>query len=72
MADATEGVVASIAAAGGNDKVVFSAWDRIAKDNLDGDDVTLEDFRLLDDLWLVETAAIALLQPETLIRYRRG
>ena len=33
-ANATEGVVAAIAAAGGNDKVVFAAGDRIAKDDL--------------------------------------
>ena len=50
MADATEGVVAVITAAGGNDKVVFAAWDRIAKDDLGGDDVAFKDFRLLDDL----------------------
>ena len=34
MADATEGVVAVITAAGGNDKVVFAAWNRIVKDDL--------------------------------------
>ena len=52
MADATEGVVAAIAAAGGNDKVVFAAWDRITKDDFGGDDVAFKDFRLLDDLAL--------------------
>ena len=31
--DATEGVVASIATAGGNNEVVFAAWDRIVKDD---------------------------------------
>ena len=50
MTDATEGVVAAVAAAGGNDEVVFAAWDRIAKDDLGGDDVAFKDFRLLDDL----------------------
>ena len=38
MTDATEGVVTAIAAAGGNDKVVFAAWDRIAKDDFGCDD----------------------------------
>ena len=38
MPDATEGVVAAIAATGGNDEVVFAARDRIAKDDLGGDD----------------------------------
>ena len=33
MADATEGIVASIATASGNDKVVFAAWDRVVKDD---------------------------------------
>ena len=33
MADATEGIVASIATTGGNDEVVFAAWDRIAKED---------------------------------------
>ena len=34
MPDATEGVVAAIAAAGGYDKVVFAAGDRIVKNDL--------------------------------------
>ena len=34
MTDATEGIVASIATASGNDEVVFATWDRIAKDDL--------------------------------------
>ena len=33
MSNSAEGVVASIAAAGGNDEIVFAAWDRIAKDD---------------------------------------
>ena len=37
MADATEGVVASIAAAGGNDEVVFAARDRVVEDDFGGD-----------------------------------
>ena len=39
MADATEGIVAAIAAAGGNNEVVFAAGDRIAEDDFGGDDV---------------------------------
>ena len=35
MTDATEGVVASIAAAGGNDEIVFAARDQIAKEDAD-------------------------------------
>ena len=31
VADATEGIVAAIAAAGGDDEVVFAAWDRVAE-----------------------------------------
>ena len=69
MTNATESVVAAIAAAGGNDEVVFAAGDRIAKDDLGGDDVAFKDFRLLDDLCLVETAAIALFQPKALVRF---
>ena len=62
MADATEGVVAAIAAAGGDNEVVFAAWDRIAKDDFGGDGVAFENFRLLDGLRLVETAAIEVLR----------
>ena len=54
MSDATESVVAAIAAAGKNDKVVFAAWDRIAKDDFGGDDVAFKDFRMLDNLCLVD------------------
>ena len=50
MPDATEGVVAAIAAAGGNDEVVFAAGDRIVKNGFGGDDVAFKDFRQLDDL----------------------
>ena len=53
MADATEGVVAAVAAAGGDDEVVFAAWDRVVEDDFGGDGVAFEDFRLLDDLPLV-------------------
>ena len=67
MADATEGVVAAVAATGGDDEVVFAAWDWVVKDDFSGDGVAVEDFRLLDDLRLVETAAIALFQPEALV-----
>ena len=59
MTDSTEGIVVAIAATGGNDEVVFAAWDRIAKDDAGDDGTAFEDFRLLDDLCLVETAAIA-------------
>ena len=38
VADTTEGIVAAIATTGGNDEVVFTAWDRIAKDDFGGDD----------------------------------
>ena len=31
--DATEGIVASIATAGGDDEVVFAAWDWVAEDD---------------------------------------
>ena len=44
MADATEGVVAAIAAAGGDDEVVFAAGDWAAKDDFGGDGVA---FRVL-------------------------
>ena len=67
MTDATEGVVAAITAAGGNDEVVFAAWDWITKDDFGGDDVACKDFRLLNDFRLVEAASIALLQPEALV-----
>ena len=63
VADATEGIVASIAAAGGNDEVVFAARDRVVKDDFGSDGVAFKDFRLLDDLRLVEAASIALFQP---------
>ena len=39
MADAAEGVVAAIAAAGGDDEVVFAAGDWVAKDDFGGDGV---------------------------------
>ena len=52
--DAAEGVVAAVAAAGGDDEVVFAAGDRVAEDDLGGDGVSFKDFRLLDDLRLVE------------------
>ena len=39
MADAAEGVVAAVAATGGDDKVVFAAWNRIAEDDFGGDGV---------------------------------
>ena len=67
VADAAEGVIASIAAAGGDDEVVFAAGDWVVKDDLGGDGVAFKDFRLLNDFRLVETAAIALFQPEALI-----
>ena len=51
MADAAEGVVAAVAAAGGDDKVVFAAGDWVAKDDFSGDGVAFEDFRLLDDFY---------------------
>ena len=54
MPGATEGVVSAFAAAGGNDEVVFAAGDRIAKDDFGGDDIAFKDFRLLDDLCLVD------------------
>ena len=69
MPDATKGVVAAITTAGGNDEVVFAAWDRIAKDDFGGDDVAFKDFCLLDDLCLVKSAAIALFQPNALVRF---
>ena len=67
MADATEGVVAAVAAAGGDDEVVFAARDWVAKDDFGDDGAAFENFRLLDDLRFVEAAAIALLQPEALV-----
>ena len=67
MADAAEGVIAAVTAAGGDDKVVFAAGDWVVKDDFGGDWVAFENFRLLDDLRLVETAAIALFQPEALV-----
>ena len=67
VADATEGIVASIATAGGNDKIVFAAGDRVVKDDFGDDGSAFEDFRLLDDLRLVEAASITLLQPEALV-----
>ena len=45
MADATEGVVAAIAATGGDDEVVFAAGDRVVKDDLGGDGVAFEVLR---------------------------
>ena len=67
MADSAEGVVAAVAAAGGDDEVVFAAGDWVAKDDFGGDEVAFKDFCLLDDLRLVEAASIALLQPESLV-----
>ena len=67
VADATEGIVASIATAGGNDKIVFAAGDRVVKDDFGRDGVAFKDFRLLDDFRFVEAASIALLQPEALV-----
>lgn len=69
MADATEGVIPSIATAGGNNEVVFAAWDRVVKDDFGGDGVAFKDFRLLNDLRLVEAASIALFQPEALVGF---
>ena len=51
MAAAAEGVVAAVTAAGGDDEVVFAAWDWVAKDDFGGDGVAFEDFRLLDDFY---------------------
>ena len=45
VADAAEGVVAAVAASGGNDKVVFATWDWIVKDDLGGDEIAFGDFR---------------------------
>ena len=45
MADAAEGVVAAVAAAGGDDEVVFAAWDWVVKDDLGGDGVAFKVFR---------------------------
>ena len=39
MADAAEGVIASIAAAGGDDEVVFAAGDWVVEDDFGGDGV---------------------------------
>ena len=39
MADAAEGVVAAVAAAGGDDEVVFAAGNWVAKDDFGGDGV---------------------------------
>ena len=45
VSDATEGVVAAVAAAGGDDEVVFAAGDWVVKDDLGGDGVAFEVFR---------------------------
>ena len=45
MTDATEGVVAAITVAGGDDEVVFAAGDRIAKDDFGGDGAAFEVLR---------------------------
>ena len=45
MADAAEGVVAAVAAAGGDDEVVFAAGDWVVKDDLGGDGVAFEVLR---------------------------
>ena len=42
MADAAEGVVAAIAAAGGEDEVVFAVRDWVVKDDFCGDGVAFE------------------------------
>ena len=39
MYDATEGIVAAIAATGGDDEVVFAAGDWVVKDDFSGDGV---------------------------------
>ena len=70
VADAAEGVVATVAASGGNDKVVFATRDWIVKDDLGGDEIAFGDFRALDDLRLVEAAAISLFQPEAFVGLR--
>ena len=41
MADAAEGVVTAVAAAGGDDEVVFAAWDWVVED----------DFSVLSQVW---------------------
>ena len=46
MADATEGVVAAVATAGGDDEIVFAAGDRIAKDDFGGDWISFRAIRL--------------------------
>ena len=52
VADATEGVVAAIAAAGGDDEVVFAAGDRVVKDDFSGDGVAFEVLRQgMDTNW---------------------
>ena len=61
MADAAEGVVAAIAAAGGDDEVVFAAGDWVAKDDFGGDGVAFKDLRLLDDLRFKDGLAHCLL-----------
>ena len=45
VADAAEGVVASVAAAGGDDEVVFAAGDWVVKDDFGGDGVAFEVLR---------------------------
>ena len=47
MADAAEGVIASIAAAGGDDEVVFAARNRIVKDDFGGEPFFLKLHSLL-------------------------
>ena len=42
MADATEGVVAAVAAAGGDDEVLFAAGDWVVEDDFCGDGVVFE------------------------------
>ena len=46
VANATEGVVAAIAATGGNDEIVFAAGDLVVKDDFGDDGSAFEDFRL--------------------------
>ena len=47
MADAAEGVIASIAAAGGDDEVVFAAGDWVAKDDFASEPFSLKLHSLL-------------------------
>ena len=68
MTDAAERVVAAIAATGGDDKVVFATRNRIVEPDPGDDGVAFEDYRPLDELRLVGSASVSLLQPEALLR----